>query len=95
MARKLPNPAERSEQDPAVLCNGKRVVALYNYHNSKNAKRVSQDVRNWFVETARQEGWDGAIFVKDVETRHSAGCLLLKRFNKVEVNLFISGDVEG
>jgi hypothetical protein len=95
MAIKFPNPAERSEKDPAALCKNTRVVALYNtYHPGENAKRVSQKIRSWFLETARKEGWDSAIFVNDVETRHSAGCLLLKKMNKIEINLFVSGDVE-
>ncbi|UZX45542.1 hypothetical protein A6U84_25725 (plasmid) [Agrobacterium sp. 13-2099-1-2] len=78
-----------------MLCKNTRVLALYNtYSVGKNAQRISQEVRRWFLEKARQDGWDSAIFVNDVETRHSAGCLLLKRMDKVEINLFIGAEVE-
>jgi len=94
MARKLPDPSERSEKDPAVLCNSERVLALYNNAHQKTAKRISKDVRGWFLETAQQEGWDAAIFVKDVETSHSSGCLLYKKPANILVNLFIDGSEE-
>lgn len=92
MARKLPDPSERSEKEPAVLCSSERVLALYNSANSPIAQRVSQTVRKWFIETADQEGWDAALFIKDVETRHSAGCLLYKKPKNTLVNVFIVGD---
>jgi hypothetical protein len=68
MARKLPDPSERSEKEPAVLCGSERVLSLYNTANNKNAQRVSKEVRSWFIETAQEEGWDSAIFIKHVET---------------------------
>lgn len=93
MARKLPDPSERSEREPAVLCSSARVLNLYNAHNkSKKAERVSKTVRNWFIETAQDEGWDAALFLKDVETAHLAGCVLYKRPVNILVNLFIKGE---
>lgn len=91
MARKLPDPSERSEKDPAVLCDNERVLALYNNYNEKPAQRISQTVRTWFVETAQEEGWDAAIFIKDVETSHSAGCLLYRKPINALVNVFLTG----
>lgn len=92
MARKLPDPSERSDKEPAVLCSSDRVLGLYNNaHPSKLAQRVSKEVRTWFLETAQEEGWDAAIFIKDVETRHSAGCVLYRKSPNVLVNLFIEG----
>jgi hypothetical protein len=92
MARKLPDPSERSEKEPAVLCGSERVLSLYNTANNKNAQRVSKEVRSWFIETAQEEGWDSAIFIKHVETGHSAGCVLYKKPTNVLVNVFIPGD---
>jgi hypothetical protein len=96
MARKLPDPSERSEKEPAVLCSSERILNLYNnYNKSKPAQRVSKDVRGWFTRTAQEEGWDAAFFLKDVETKHSAGCVLYKKPTNILVNLFISdGDDE-
>jgi hypothetical protein len=92
MARKLPNPADRSEAEPAVLCGSHRVKELYKTATGDTARRVSKKVREWFLATAKEEGWDGAIFINDVQTRHSSGCVLYKRFNpKVEINLWVSG----
>lgn len=94
MARKLPDPSERSEKEPAVLCSSERVLALYNNAHTNKAQRVSKDVRDWFVLTANNEGWDSAIFIKDVETRHSAGCVLYKKPTNILVNLFLAADDE-
>jgi hypothetical protein len=91
MARKLPDPSERSEKEPAVLCSSERVLALYNKAQNKGAQRVSKEVRDWFLESAQQEGWDAAIFLNDVETRHSAGCVLYKKPTNILVNVFIDG----
>lgn len=55
MARKLPDPAERTAKDPAVLCDKDRILALYNRANTPPAKRVSKAVKDWFVQTALQE----------------------------------------
>ena len=82
MARKLPDPDERSAKEPAVLCKNDRVLALYNTYNDKKAERISESVREWFLKTAEEEGWSAAFFLKDVETRHSAGCVLYKSFGK-------------
>lgn len=92
MARKLPDPSERSEKEPAVLCGSKRILDLYNRAKEKDAKRVSKEVKKWFLETAKNEGWDAAIFIKDVETGHSSGCVLYKKPMDILVNLFISDD---
>lgn len=94
MARKLPDPSERSEKEPAVLCDNARVLSLYNNANDKNAKRISKEVRTWFLETAQDEGWDSGIFIKDVETGHSAGCVLYKKPNNILVNVFVAGPDE-
>jgi 3-dehydroquinate synthase class II len=73
VARKLPDPSERSDKEPMVLCSGDRVLALYNKAQNKTAQRVSKEVRKWFLETAEAEGWNAAIFIKDVETASVVG----------------------
>lgn len=92
MARKLPDPAERSEKEPAVLCSSTRVLALYNNNHKNEALRVSKEVRSWFTATAKKEGWSAAMFLKDVETKHSAGCMLYKAAENILINVFIPAD---
>jgi hypothetical protein len=73
---KFPVAAERSEKAPAALCKNERVVALYNQAHNMDAQRIAKNMRKWFVETAKENGWDSAVFLPDVETRHSCGCVL-------------------
>lgn len=81
MARKLPDPAERSIKEPAVLCSPQRVLALYNSEfKAAPAERVSKTVKEWFLGKAIEEGWSAAFFLGDVETAHSAGCVLYLNF---------------
>ena len=68
------------------------VLALYNTTHKTSATRMSKSVRDWFVRTAQEEGWSEAVFINHVETRHSAGCVLYKRSEKMQVNIFLSGD---
>lgn len=91
MARKLPDPRERTANDPAVLCSKERVLQLYRNHTGDTAARMSGKVRKWFVSAAEEEGWDAALFLKDVETRHSAGCVLYKSAAP-SIRVFIEGD---
>ncbi|WP_143027271.1 hypothetical protein [Rhodospira trueperi] len=91
MARKLPDPGDRTANDPAVLCTKERVLQLYRNHTGDTASKMSQKVRSWFVSAAQEEGWDAALFLKDVETRHSAGCVLYKS-PAPSIRFFIEGD---
>lgn len=75
---KFPDPKERSENKPVVLCPAERVLALYNQDTGKNAKRISKNVREWFFKYAHQEGWDGVHFVPEVQSQHGAGCVMWK-----------------
>jgi hypothetical protein len=90
---KFPAAAERSEKAPAALCSNERVVALYNQEHQTDAKRIAKNMREWFLKTAKERGWDSAVFLPDVETRHSCGCVLYKNLlPSVNINVFISGD---
>ncbi len=97
MARQLKFPvaAERSEKAPAALCRNERVVALYNQDHNTSAKRIAKNMRKWFVDTAKKNGWDSAVFLPDVETGHSCGCALYKSSSPtVHINVFLTGDDE-
>jgi hypothetical protein len=98
MARQLKFPvaAERSVKAPAALCRNERVVALYNQAHDTDAKRIAKNMRKWFVETAKKNGWDSAVFLPDVETRHSCGCVLYKSSSQtVQISVFLTGDDDG
>jgi hypothetical protein len=99
MARRLKFPvaAERSEKAPAALCKNERVVALYNQAHNTTAKRIAKNMRKWFVDTAKENGWDSAVFLPDVETGHSSGCFLYKSSSPTVhmISIFLTGDDDG
>jgi hypothetical protein len=73
---KFPNPSNYPPSTPAVLCPAERVIGLYNQSNTKQAQRLSQTVRTWFLEQAHHLGWGGVHFLPEVQSKHGAGCIL-------------------
>ncbi|MCC7540400.1 MAG: hypothetical protein IT379_29555 [Deltaproteobacteria bacterium] len=80
MARpfKFPDPKDRSQNQPAVLCPADRVKALYDQDSgdADTAKKVSGKVRTWFEKEAKANGWVDVRWFKDVSTNHGAGCVI-------------------
>ncbi|HKR75213.1 MAG TPA: hypothetical protein VJR95_01025 [Rhodanobacter sp.] len=77
---KFPKSSERSPAKPVVLCPADRVINLYNQDSGDTAQRISKKVRKWVTETAIKEGWDGVVFLPEVQSQHGAGCILGKNF---------------
>lgn len=73
---KFPDPADYPPKTPIVICPGERVLNLYNQETGKDAQRLSKNVKDWFIDNARANGFADAHFVPEVETHHGAGCLL-------------------
>ncbi|MGB9992426.1 hypothetical protein [Pseudoduganella rhizocola] len=91
---KFPDPKKRSEHQPAVLCSNERVLALYNqdHPDSKEAKRVSKKVREWFHDEAHKAGWAGAGFIPDAATQSGlAGILWVPTTNTPTVLVIEDG----
>jgi len=74
---KFPDPKDYPAKSPVVLCPTERVIGLYNQATGKTAQRVAKHMMEWFVGQAKQHGWAGCRFLPTVQSRHSAGCMLL------------------
>ena len=60
MARRqeFPDPRDRSINEPTVILNNTKVLALFNQENTEDkAKYVSENVRRWVQQGAKDRGW--------------------------------------
>ena len=78
MSRKyvLPDPDDRSKNDPSIIVSSKKVLGIYNqeHEDEDNMQKVTQKVQDWFKEKATNAGWDDIHF--------SGGqCILENHFN--------------
>lgn len=73
---KFPDSKECSPNNPAVFCTAERVLNLYNQYHEKEAQRISKRVREWIFEQSHKQGWSGAHFIPEVQSKHGAGCML-------------------
>ena len=74
---KFPDPDNRTPNEPAVFCPVSRILSLYNEANGKEAARLSASVQAWFIAATQDAGWAGCVFLKDVQTGHGAGFLIV------------------
>jgi len=65
---KFPDPKKRSENHPAVLCDGEKILGLYNQATGNNAARVSKKVQTWFRDEAHNKGWTGIGYLPGDKT---------------------------
>ncbi|MCR5142860.1 MAG: hypothetical protein K6C68_10125 [Ruminococcus sp.] len=55
----MPDPADRSQNEPAVILSPTQVLGLYNQENSNDKKtRVVDSVKDSVAKNARDAGWD-------------------------------------
>ncbi|MBQ6994062.1 MAG: hypothetical protein IJN64_06220 [Lachnospiraceae bacterium] len=77
MSRKyvLPDPDDRTRNDPAIIVSSKQVMKLYNQYNKYGDKiqRVTSAVKDWFLKEVKNQGWDEATFSGN-------SCILINRF---------------
>ena len=66
MSRKyvLPDPNDRSKNDPNIIVESKRVLGLYNQEHTEedDMQKVTTKVQDWFTEKATEAGWDEIKF---------------------------------
>lgn len=79
MSRKyvLPDPDDRSKNDPSIIVSSKKVLGIYNqeHEDEEDMQKVTQKVQEWFKENAESKGWD--------DVRFSGGqCILENEFKK-------------
>mgnify|MGYP007031581922 CR=1 FL=1 len=60
----LPDPDDRSKNNPSVIVESDQVLGIYNRENSDEDKmqKVTQKVQDWFSDTAKNQGWDESKF---------------------------------
>ncbi|SEM52034.1 hypothetical protein SAMN04487952_104220 [Halomonas caseinilytica] len=61
----FPDPNDRSPNHPSELAERDRIIGLYNSANAEQAQRMSQSVKDWFSEAAKEVGWTNVQFVDD------------------------------
>ena len=74
---KFPDPKDYPAKNPVVLCPTTRVKGLYDQDTGKTSTRVAKQMMKWFVDEALKHGWAGCRFLPTVQSKHSAGCMLL------------------
>jgi len=55
----MPDPADRSQNEPAVILSPTQVLGLYNQENTGDKKtRIVDSVKAAVAESAKEAGWD-------------------------------------
>ena len=55
----MPDPADRSQNEPAVILSPTQVLGLYNQENSSDKKtRIVDSVKEAVAKSAKDSGWD-------------------------------------
>lgn len=72
----LPDPKDRSENDPCIIMDTKKVLGLYNQaHEDEDMQKVMPKVQEWTIKEAKDNGWDDVRFI-------GSQCLLENKFGK-------------
>lgn len=67
----------RYTQPPVSIADSERVLDLYNQEHGEERERVTDNVKEWFVDAARELGWTDADF-------HGDSCVLSVDIVKVK-----------
>lgn len=66
----FPDPLDRSPNHPSIIVKPADVLGNYNRaHRDDKRERVTDPVKNWFVQEALKQGWKAAKF-------HGSDCVL-------------------
>ena len=59
----LPDPNDRSVNEPTAIMSSRQVLGLYNQENPEDKKeRVVDSVKEWLIDHAQSVGWDDVDF---------------------------------
>lgn len=59
----LPDPNDRSVNNPSLIVDGTQVLGLYNQENKADKKeRVVESVKEFYKNTAMEQGWNTVSF---------------------------------
>lgn len=72
----LPDPNDRSKNDPCIIMDTKKVLGLYNqFHDEEDMQKVTQKVQDWTIAEAKKSGWDEVKFI-------GSQCILENKFGE-------------
>lgn len=73
----LPDPNDRSKNEPCIIASSQQVIGIYNQYNSDGdeMQKVTDKVKEWFVAYSKEQGWDEADFAGNQ-------CILKNNFTK-------------
>ncbi len=73
----LPDPNDRSKNEPCTIASSQQVIGIYNQYNSDGdeMQKVTDKVKEWFVAYSKEQGWDEANFAGNQ-------CILKNNFTK-------------
>lgn len=60
--RVLPDPDDRSVNNPSVIVDPVDVLGYYNQQVGEDRERVTDSVKEWYKQEAIKQGWDSAEF---------------------------------
>jgi hypothetical protein len=59
----LPDPDDRSKNDPCIIMDTKKVLGLYNQdHDDEEMQKVTPKVQEWITSQSKDNGWDEVKF---------------------------------
>jgi hypothetical protein len=72
----LPDPDDRSKNDPCIILETRKVLGLYNqaHTEDEDMQKVTPKVQDWITQTAKNKGWDDVKFA-------GGQCILENTFN--------------
>ena len=90
---KFPKPKDYAAKHSAIMCQGERVLGLYNQDSGDTAKRLAKKIYSWFAAEAKKHGWAGVHFLKQVPSTHGAGCVLWQPPAKINVSIKVTNEI--
>ena len=64
-----PDPKDRSVNEPSVIMETRQVLGLYNQEENEERERVTDNIKKWYEEEMKKEGWHKVEF-------HGSQCVL-------------------
>lgn len=73
----LPDPDDRSKNEPCIIVSSQQVIGIYNQYNSDGdeMQKVTDKVKEWFINYSKEQGWDESDFAGNQ-------CILKNNFTK-------------
>lgn len=86
----FPTPGKAKLKDRAVFCTSQRIIALYNQAHGEERQKMTVVIKKWFAAQARQSGWAGGHFLPEIQTGHTAGCVLFTPPTAINVTVEVT-----